>query len=189
MKKYEVIKKGRKITVDKEVLEQEVKSATDMTPYELNKPLAKIEAKKLYIIHGWNIERIQRVLDIPLATLQNWINSGDELHISWKQEREIFLNTVTERVKNEKANILSDILGVGADILLTGLMHIKNTQKALTVRELRQINDVVNDTYKNLNLEQGKPTEIKANFKGTEEELKNLLVELNEVSNFNKQLN
>lgn len=161
----------------------EVVKLSDLTPYELDENLARIKAKELYIIGNYKSKDISEILGIPEGTLSHWINVSCNGGIGWKQEREAFYGKTIENLKKNKGEILENVLGLSLDIIHRGLLNLSQRSE-FSLAELRKVSDIIDSTNKGLLLEQGKPTEITASFKGTQEELDKLLNELSEVDEF-----
>lgn len=173
----------RNLNLKVELAPVEVKELSKETPYQINPIMAKNKAKELYIIHNYSQDRISSVLGIPTSTLDSWIFDGVSGHIAWKEERDIYLEKVQSKLKEDKAEVLTEIMGLGVEILKKGLMRIAEKDD-FSMAELRKVSDIVYETNKHLNLEQGKPTNISATFEGTQDELTKLLKELSDIDPF-----
>lgn len=156
---------------------------SESTPFELNPSLARVKAKELYILGNYKAKEISDILGIPESTVSHWIHNSCNGGVGWKREKEAFYGKTIEKVKTEKGEILEEVLGLSIDIIHRGLLNL-SSRSEFSLAELRKVSDIIEATNKGLLLEQGKPTEITASFKGTQEELDKLLNELSEVDEF-----
>ena len=169
--------------VSEKQLNKPVVKLENMTPYEINPELARLKAKELYLVGNYSKQIIMESLGIPESTLNEWINVSCNGSIGWKFEKEMFHSKTLDKLKNNKGAILEEVLGLSIDIIHKGLLHLKDRSE-FSLAELRKVSDIIGEVNKGLLLEQGKPTEIRASFKGTQDELDKLLNELQEVDEF-----
>lgn len=131
------------------------------TPYSVNPELTKHKAKELYLLHRWTITDLLE-LGIPKATLETWVYQPTHESLSWKQERDIFDESVLARMKDKAADAMTETFSRGMNILSRSYLNADMENLRLTKpREFKDMIDALTKLKNLINLEEGKPNEIK----------------------------
>lgn len=154
----------------------------EMSPYEINAFFTKNKAKELYIVYFWEIRDLHDHLGIPESTLYTWINKSDEGELSWAQERRIFEASVMRGVKEKCGEEIGKAFSRAMSVMNRSLAEMNAA--GMTYASPRDLRDMVTvlQSLKNLvNVEQGKPTDIKETVIRSQKDVQVLLAELQEL--------
>lgn len=147
------------------------------TPYQV-----KATAKKFYM-EGMEAGTISQKLNVKYATVQNWITGQGGKTEAWKEQREKAYKTVVAKVVDktirEKEKLLPGILQIGLELIQKTFEHrlAETAINPMTIREAKEVSDIVSNIDKLMRLEAGTATEIVNQQYGpvTIEQLKNAI--------------
>lgn len=148
------------------------------TPYQLNPELTKREAKKLYMFHRWGKKELLE-LGMPERTLDAWLYQPTKNCMSWKQERDIQDQMMDSTLARGLARRFYRILDKFTKVAVESIEEIDFEEIRLTKpREFKDWMDVISKVKKELDIEEGKPREIKRHIIQSQEEANQLIEEL-----------
>lgn len=157
----------------------------DETPYEINPGLVKQKAKELYLLYYWTAKQLSEHLGIPEGSVRTWIDKPTEGKLSWRQERDVFEQSTFKAMKERASDEMSKSLSRAMSILNRSLTEAD--LEGMRLKSPRDYKEMVNvvQTLKNLvNVEEGKPTSIKAHAALTQEDVRELVKELQDLDPF-----
>jgi uncharacterized protein YjcR len=154
----------------------------DMTPYQINPGLTRRRAKELYMFSYYKKDDLVQLLGIPPQTLEVWLYRATEGQLSWSQERDLFEQTVFSRMKDKAAEDMSKSQARIMNILQRSLTEDDlDGVRLKSAREYRDMMAVIKDMQHFRNIEEGKPTTIKAHVNLTQAEARELIAELQDL--------
>lgn len=165
--------------------EEKVLPVGEQTPYEINPGVTRRRAKELYLCYGYTKQMLLEDLGIPETTLDHWLYNPTDNNLSWKQEKDLFEQTVLQRMKDRTADELTDIAARGFGILKRSLVAMDLEGKVFdSPRQIKEFTDAVSKVKNLLQLEEGKPTSITASTELTQKEIGELVGELEDLDPF-----
>lgn len=163
---------------EKEV--SEPSNGVEFSPYEINPTLTKWKAKELYMCAGWEKDQLLE-LGIPEGTLNAWLYTETEDTLPWKIERDNHRKGILYALKEEKAETLKSTLSHAVSMVRRSLAKADMEGKDLSPREMKDVMGVIKDINNMIQLEEGKPTSIKAEFEYNEKNVRKLLEDLDKL--------
>lgn len=116
-------------------------------------------AKKLYF-RGHSVLEVCKLSGISRGRLLNWIN-GKTLEENWMLERrQYYKHMMAEAVKDSGVNKFGNILEIGLELLYEHFKRMQaNSEKNLSVKDMKLISDLITNVDRIIRLEKGKPTQ------------------------------
>ena len=168
--------KGRSSVMVVDSEEKVVSSDWDRHP-----EIVKRKAKELYILYGWDVQKIHEEFGVPLETVRVWVYNPTSTHMSWKVEKDSFHSSVMDRLKADKAEELKEVSARAVGAIKRGLMELDVDSKPLTIAQMEKLTNMLGKLDHIVTLAEGKPTSINRSVATTQKEIDELLGDLDKL--------
>lgn len=158
--------------------------AAEETPWKINPELTRRRAKELYLLYYWTKDQLLD-LGIPENLLESWLYRPSAEGLSWKQERDVFEQSMLSRMKERAGDEMGKALSRAMAIMNRSLTEADlDGLRLSSPREYKDMMGVIKDLKNLVNLEEGKPTSIKKNVSLTQKDALKLVQELQDLDPF-----
>lgn len=147
----------------------------------------KVAVKELYFQYNLSRHDVIELSGAPAPHIDSWLYGeidktiGRRPNNGWYSEREKLQGEILETVVKANEKSLNRIVDMGTSIIIKTLENLHMKTEAVTVREAKEVGDIVKNIDKIMKLNDGKPTDIKKSVRITQDKLKSKLDRLAEV--------
>lgn len=169
---------------DDEQPEEVILPVGERSPWQINPGVTRRRAKELYLIYGWDKQRLL-TLGMPEPTLNHWLYNPTDNHLSWKQEKDILDESILSKMKEGLSEEASKLGSKLLSILQRTVSEWDLSGEALkNPKAFKDVVDALSKIHQLRQLEDGKPTSIKASTELTQKEIGELVGELQQLDPF-----